>query len=379
MARPKRAQNTGSISARPRSDGRFEARLTLPDGSRRSFYGKTWREAEAKLIRARRDLEMGNLPDPGRMTVADLWEEYARVNQETLTPRSMRLRTSHWRCHIAPLVGHVRLSSLTPVHIQRVVSAAREAELANTTVRDIFANLRAILEQVVQWNLIVSNPTDRIKAPRVGESRELPIDHPDQITALMREARTCPLETAIVLGIGLGLRSSEVRGLRWRDLDLAANVVRVRHAMDIVKGEPVFTGLKSRASRRDLPLPAFVAQALRTERRRQAERRLKHGPAWRDLDLVISFSGGPVSNTTLNRHLRLVCEAAQVPPITFHHLRHLCATILLMHDVAPRVAQGVLGHASVSTTMRIYQHVQESMLTEAAVVMGTAMDAYLEG
>jgi integrase len=373
MPRAKRAQNTGSISARPRSDGRFEARLTLPDGSRRSFYGKTWREAEAKLTRARRDLEVGHLPADGRVTVNDLWEEYVRADPGNLRRSTMRPRENAWRNHIAPIIGRVKLSQLSPAHVQRVVTHAREAGLAPSTVHSIHRTLKIVLSQGVRWEMLPTNPAAQVSVPR-GFSREMPLETNDQVSALLRALRASDLSCAFVLAVGLGLRSGEVRGLRWQDVDLDAGLVRVRNGLDIIEGEVQFVPLKTRSSRRDLPIPAFVAAELRAQRIRQAEMRLRSS-RWEPHDLVVSArSGRPVAITTCLLHLRRACDEAGVPHLTFHHLRHLCATILLTQGVAPRVAQDILGHSSIDTTMRIYAHVNRELLATAAASMNDAFD-----
>ena len=114
MPAKKRSQNTGTVSAKPPADGRWEARLTRPDGRRKSFNDASWEEAEGKLIAARTQLAEGAFAEPGRAGVADAWAEYVRLNPANLRRSTMKARTSIGKIWIDPVIGHVKLKSLTP-------------------------------------------------------------------------------------------------------------------------------------------------------------------------------------------------------------------------------------------------------------------------
>ncbi len=372
----KRGQNSGSISQR--KDGRWEARLTLPDGKRRSFYAPTWREAEAKLIEARGDLARGKLPASGRATVDDLWREYERVDPGSIRPSTMERRERDWRHHVSPVIGSVKLRDLGPMHVQRVIGQARADGLADSTVRHLLTVVKLVLAQGVRWGLLGANPAEGIQT-RAPEPRVLPIDDPAQVSAFLDAARTDPEGLPVLLAVGLGLRSGEVRGLRWRDVDLDAGVIRIRQQAHTTRGEVHFAPLKTARSRRDLPIPGFIASALRDQKRAQNLRRLK-APRWEDHDLVVDgVAGRPIAVLTLLKRVRRICDRAGVPHLTFHDLRHLCATILLMEGVSPKVAQAILGHATVNMTMNVYSHVNRALLDDAASSMDRAADRLRKG
>lgn len=368
LTRPgRRANHSGSITWR--RDGRWQVRITLPDGRRRSYYAPSEDEAEALLARLRADLARGALADPGTLTVADLAERWLSDIRHTRAPGTLRSYEGQARRYILPAIGTVRLSRLGPRHAHLVVEYAREVGLAESSIRTLQTTTRAMFNFGIDLGVIAHNPMERMKLARLGR-RKLPIESAEQIAALVEQLSMSRYRTAFMLGLGLGLRIGEVCGLRWQDVDLDAGIVRIRHSVETRGGVVTFGDLKSPSARRDLPLPSFIVSALKAERVAQAGRRLRHGHEWEDYDLVCStYRGRPIDGKSLRKNLRACCDAAGVPRITFHHLRHLCGSILAAEGVPVKIAQQILGHASSSTTLDIYTHGRPDLLREAAEAM----------
>src|SRR5690242_5707072 len=116
MAGRRRGNNEGTITKR--ADGRWEARVSLEGGARKSFYGKTRQEVQRKLAQARRDVESG-LPIVGeRQMVAQYfgtWLETAKHRLKATAYRRYRINVQY---HILPALGGVSLSKLTPQQVQ---------------------------------------------------------------------------------------------------------------------------------------------------------------------------------------------------------------------------------------------------------------------
>jgi len=129
--------------------------------------------------------------------------------------------------------------------------------------------------------------------------------------------------------------------------------------------------------------------ALQAHRLAQAEEKARLGEAWGYPELVFPTNvGTPIQGSWLLQHLRQRLARADLPKIRFHDLRHTAATILLSHNVNPKVVSEMLGHSSVAITLDIYSHVLPHMQHDAAATMaqalfggaaGTASVAYGEG
>jgi integrase len=301
--------------------------------------------------------------------VRELGEEFFRLNPAGLRGTTLKSRYSYFTVWIVPEIGHVKLRSLTVQHVHSVRARMRKAGKAIASINQTVATLSSIFGYGVQANLLSENPAAGVKWEEDRDGRDLPITSADDIARLLEAFQTSTYRVALMLGIGLGLRSGEARGLRWRDVDLERRVVHIRHNVARLDGAYHFTQLKTKSSRRDLPMPDFVYQELKAERRRQAERRLQLGPAWIDHDLVATYSGGVISHATLANEMVRLRRVTGIDGLVFHHLRHLCATVMMLNNVPPRIAQSILGHASTTTTMRIYQHVNTDALRDAADVL----------
>ena len=177
-----------------------------------------------------------------------------------------------------------------------------------------------------------------------------------------------------------GMREGELLGLKWADVDLlaspgAAGALRVRrtltrHGGKVGLGEP-----KTKKSRRTVRLTPRAVEALKSHRARQAEEKLKAGSLYEDNGLVFAGEGGGLINPSnlRQRSFLPLLERAGLAGITFHDLRHTCASLLFQRNVHPKFVQELLGHSSVSITLDTYSHMLPGMGGEAADAMGDAL------
>lgn len=118
----------------------------------------------------------------------------------------------------------------------------------------------------------------------------------------------------------------------------------------------------------------MAASALREQRRRQLEERLRAGSRWREQGLVFTTeAGSPMDASAVDRAYHAARERAGLPNVPWHFLRHFAATALLAAGEDLFTVSRVLGHASVATTSNYYGHVQPSMLQRSADRMDEVM------
>jgi integrase len=149
-----------------RKDGRYMARYTVhtPDGpKRKTIYGTKYKEVEQKLAEARGDAARGIVYDAEDMTVKEwltTWlEDSVKGN---VGPGTYHQYGIHVRHHIIPTLGRVKLARLTAAHIQSLYASKLRDGLAPATVRLTHAVMHRALDQAVRFNLIPSNPAERV-------------------------------------------------------------------------------------------------------------------------------------------------------------------------------------------------------------------------
>lgn len=113
-------------------------------------------------------------------------------------------------------------------------------------------------------------------------------------------------------------------------------------------------------------LPPFALEVLEQHHTRQRAARSKASATWEDHDLVFCNRRGKfLRPKTLRDQFTKLLNAAGLPYMRFHDLRHSAATILLSMGVHPKVVQELLGHSNIAITLGIYGHVLPGMHEEA--------------
>jgi len=376
----KRGQNEGSIYKR--KDGIWAACLNLGwQGSKRKrkyFYGKTRAEVQEKLTAALRNRQLGLPVTSDKITFGQYLERWLEeAARPSLRPRTFVNYEQLVRVHIAPVLGRIKLAKLSPADIQTLYNRKLKEGLSPSSVRKIHAVIRRSLQVAYKWELVPRNVATLTNPPRQEHFEVNPL-LPEQARAFLEAAKGDRLEALYTVAMGLGLRRGEVLALRWEDVDMDAGTLRVRHALQNLKGggwtlaEP-----KSRNSRRTLGLPQFVIQALGGHRRRQLEEKMQAGQLRQDHGFIFTTPAGtPLDGQNFyHRQFKPLLKKACLPDIRFHDLRHSCASLLLAQGVSPRVIMETLGHSQISLTMNTYSHVMPVLMREAADKMDAILNS----
>jgi integrase len=376
----KRGNGEGSISRRKNGGWMAQYAVYTAEGrKRRTVYGKTRAEVAKKLAKALSDREGGLVFDDKGLTVKEYLERWLKDSvRGTVKQRTLENYEYAVQLHLVPMLGHLKLKALTPMHVQSLYSSKLDSGLSVRTVRLVHATLHKALKQAVRWGLVPRNVTEATSPPKVSRDarKEIQPLTREQALALLDTARGDRLEALYVLALTTGLREGELLGLRWQDVNLESSTLSVRQQLTRTRKDGLcFTTPKSPRSRRSIKLTRSAVDALKRHRAAQNEQRLRLGTLWQDSGLVFtSVKGTPldVANLTYGS-FRPLLEQAELPRIRFHDLRHTCATLLLLRNVNPKIVQEMLGHANISETMDTYGHVLPSMQDTAVTAMESAL------
>lgn len=368
----KRVNGEGTIVKR--SDGRYQASLQV-NGHRRTVYGRTKAEVAQKLAELKRQAsQAGDLPDPGKRTVTDLIAAWLDAVAHDLKPRSMQDYQQTARLYILPELGGVRLSKLTPARVQSLLAKLQRQEKHRAALK-AYACLHRACRLAVLWGWLVENPCDRVLRPQYRAPRK-EVWTVGELRTFLDGTRDHWLWPLFVLAAATGARLGELLALTWDDADLQSGTLAIRRSLQRVGGEWVIGEPKTRAGMRTIALPLEAIQALRKQKRMQAEMRLKAGGERQDWGLIFTGERGqPLCQSTVQHAVRRACQRLGLPPIGMHGLRHLHASLLLANGLAvPQVAKR-LGHATPQVTMSIYAHALDIIDQQAADAVQKALEA----
>lgn len=368
----KRGNLEGSISKR--DDGRWMARMSLPGGKRKYFYGDTRKDVAEKLAAATRDRDKGLPILDERETLGKFLDQWlVEVVKPSVRASTFKSYECHVRLYIKAALGNVVLSKLAPSHVQGLLNGLVKQGLSPQTALHVRATLRRALGQALRWGLVNRNVATLIDPPKVQRYKVKPMDRA-QAEALLAAVQGHRLEALFTIALAVGLRQGEALGLKWADLDLDGKSLSVRHALQRVDGKLELVEPKSERSRRTIPLPGVAVNALRQHRALQSRERLLAGDRWTETGFVFSTrTGGPLDGPSVTRVLQRLVKGAGLPVHRFHDLRHDCATLLLAQGVPMRVVMDTLGHSQISLTMDTYSHVAPAIQREAADRMDEAL------
>jgi integrase len=286
-------------------------------------------------------------PSAGRTSVRELagaWVDADPTKRESTTAREELAL----RLHILPRLGNLRIEQVGPQDVQRLVNAW-SAGHAPRTVKRNYEVLRAMFGYSVRNDWLARNPCRNIKLPAVDATRRFDLTPED----VQRIAGHIPPEYVpmVWLGAALGLRWSEVAGLRVGRLDLSAGRITVAEALTRgIGGRNVFGPPKSRAGRRTISVPHTITAMLAAH--------LEHEgltPEEPDSLVFTDEFGGPLRYSNWRRRIWLPsAKAGGCEGAGFHDLRRLNATTLVVGGVDVKTAQVRLGHSDPRMTLSIY-------------------------
>lgn len=335
-----------NIQRRP--DGRWRARYRDPSGRERAKHFDRKVDAQAWLATVTADMLRGTYVDPsaGRRLFGDYAEQWraAQVHRPTTAAQV----DSHLRNHVLPYFGSRPLGAVRRSDVQGWVKQLSE-RLSPATVEVVYRYVAAIFRAAVDDRLIPSSPCSKIPLPRREQRRVEPLST-EAVQALVA-ATPERYRALIVTAAGTGLRQGELFGLTVPHVDFLRRTLRVEQQLVLLPGGgPFLAPPKTAASRRTVPLPQVVVDALAGH--------LAAFPANADGFVFTSPTGEPIRRTAFSASpWRPAAAAAGLPPGTgMHALRHYYASLLIRHGESVKTVQARLGHSSAAETLNTYAH-----------------------
>jgi integrase len=327
---------------------RWQVSYTDSGGRRRAKLFNRKSHGEAWLIKVSHDLSQGtHTPAATSPTVAQagaLWLKRGR--DRNLEEMTIKTYEEHLNLHINPFIGAKKLGELTAPVVSAFADRLREEGRSGEMIRRAIRSLGGILREARRRGLASHDPTGDLDLdlpdrddPRVVSPTKAEL----QMIIAGATGRWRPL---ILTAIFCGLRASELRGLRWEDINFEDRELSIKQRAD---ARNKIGRLKSKAAYRSIPLPSMVVNALR-------EWRLSCPKG--EAGLVFpSGAGGVESHSSVARRgLQPILRGAGIEGYGLHSLRHAAASLWIESGMNAKRIQTLMGHSSIQLTFDRYGH-----------------------
>ena len=306
----------------------------------KSFTAPTKKEAEFMASGFYINKENAETPTLN-MTLQQAFDRYIESVESVLSPSTINQYDQQNRCYLKDIM-HLKLSDLNNEILQKAIS--KEAEhLAPKTVQNISGLLSKVLKTYHK------NFRYDVALPQ-KEKTELYIPTEEEVKTILNytEEKNDPLYIPVLLASCLGLRRSEIVGLKWENVDFNNHTIKIKQAVVRGRKNKLYEKKpKSFAGFRTLRMPDKLEQALLKERENN-----KSGS-------VVKITANAISD-----NFSICLKKLGLPHFRFHDLRHYIASIMLSMNVPNKYAAARMGHATEDMLKNVYQHIMEKKKNE---------------
>lgn len=338
---------------------------TKPNGSPRfkRVTGATKKEAQEIGHKVLSQAQQGVLAPEGR----ERFDSFAMrwlTQVKAPTVRESTLSDYHYKLQhfIFPTFGHRPLNAICTGDISGWLTQLKNEGKSNHSINSIRQVLDAVMRDAVKNGYLIKNPVSNTAKFRINRRNTVLVQEPwtrDEAQQVLAAIIDRPIELFVTLALYLGLRKSEILGLKWSDFDLDAGVLSIRRSVReitrydvegkrctvMVEDDP-----KTATSRRTLVITRPVAEALMRHKARTGN----EVPLTTDSWVFASRNGTVQRPGTLANQLNKLLDEKGIRRIRIHDMRHT-ALVLALESGTPieAVSQGA-GHSRLDTTKSIY-------------------------
>jgi integrase len=265
-----------------------------------------------------------------------------------------------------------KISAALSKNVSELFVSQKNKSLSGKTILHYHRLLSSILTTAVQWQVIFSNPCDRVKPPKVDKKEARYLDE-FQAAELLAALDGEPEQYSVMVQVLLymGLRRGELCGLEWCDVDYKKSTLSINKSLLHTPSLGIYLDTtKNDTSYRDIKLPLVAIHLLKDYKKWQEERRREVGSKWQECGRLFTTDvGKPIHPDTVSGWFRDFVKRKKLPDISIHGLRHTNATLQIMSGVNIKSVANRLGHASSVMTSKIYSHAIKSADEAAAEVL----------
>ncbi len=302
----------------------------------------------------------GGIDASSDMTVT-AWFEYwiDNIKGDSIRPNTIRNYKERFEHNIKKRIGNMAMSDVKPMHCQNVLNQMKD-DYKTSTIYQTRITLYCMFSDAVENDVILKNPVTKQVKYNIGqESKTVRALTIDEQKRFLEVAKGTSNYNQYAFILQTGLRTGELIGLKWSDIDFKRKVIHIERTMEYrySVGEWRIGEPKSKSGYRDVPLTEEAIAILKNQKEKLKSTKVIN---MQFSDFVfLSRKGEPTKNSAYDTTLFKLCDKAGIDRFSMHVLRHTMATRCIEGGMRPKTLQVLLGHSNVGITMRIYVHVTE--------------------
>lgn len=341
--------------------------------------------ADARREKAEAEAAERKAKDPANVGVTTYISTYIDQHEaaRTIEPSTVASYRNSL-VYITRKLGDTPIGELTPAQVRDMETELTTEGYSSSTVGKAHRLLRMCMEQAVNDDILVKNPTRGVKPPKRKANRPNALDTttaPLVIQKLDELNKDTPATIAARIALYCGLRRSEICGLRWADLDITADggTMRVHSSIGVGVGGTYEKATKTDRER-NVPVPSVLAKRLVAWKAHQAEAAFALGASdISDFYVIGNAKGGYCAPEYVTKAWGILAEQFEIVGTegrvpTFHDLRHSYATVTIAAGVNVKTVAANMGHASAKMTLDTYASTDEEAQRQSARAVENALE-----
>ena len=220
--------------------------------------------------------------------------------------------------------------------------------------------ISTILQDAVEWQLILSNPAKRMKPPKTEkvEIKALTKEEVQMVVKELYKQDDEDLKCLLMLAMFTGMRRGEMLGLEWQDVDMAKKELRIVRNSIYTKNTGIQTTTpKTKKSMRKITIPTIIIELLQEHKLKQSYQQAMAGSDWVDTQRIFTqWNGMPMHPDTMSEKCKKFLNQLGLEGYHLHCLRHTHASLLIADGADIQTVSNRLGHEQTSTTLNMYVH-----------------------
>lgn len=334
-----------------RADGRFQKRITLPNGKSKLLYSSASSEREAikDFNRQMLSLEAERKNSMNFDSVAEAWanERFPTVQNNTLKQYIPCKREA------VNYFGNIPIDEVTPTRIKSYLDMLNSKRYSKKTVKDRYAILKQIFNYAFALEYIEKNPclTVKLKFSKDMFSAKREAATAEDESIIKNLSNDVPFGFFAKFLLFTGCRRGEALAITPQDIDFELKTVSINKTVEWIGNKPqIKPQPKTAAGKRQIPLPEILIDELKNRQKQNYIFQNQNCQLLKNSQIEKLWSD-------LKKETGIKC--------TPHQLRHSYATMLFDAGIDVKTAQSWLGHTDIKTTLDTYTHLSELRQTQS--------------